>query len=746
MAGLGVVWRICDMGLKKEKNPRKATLQRFVIFLVEILFWQPLATGQQFSAELYPHQVHRGYTNKDGLPPGNIEKIVCDNEGIPHVYAADTFFVLKDNGWVEETGGSRWFEATQEMDEFFLPSILKVGKIRQVARLGSEVVIAGENGLFSLSDGDWKLMLPRQNSIRWAPIDIRATSYDPAGQLWFACPQGVGHQIKGDQWELFTAADGLPFNDFTCMAATTNGVWFGTTNGAIRYFRKHWEFRHGKRWLIHNHINEIACGKDGKIWFATQGGVSQIEYCSLSLQEKAHYYEEEIERYHLRTEFSYVSPVLLKEPGNKKTAVEQSSDNDGFFNGLYLGAMSLAYEVTRKPVYKERAIRTFRALSFLSEVTQGGSNPGPFGLIARTVLPTEGPNPNLKDSPERDRRIQSKQDKLWKVIDPRWPVDKTGKWYWKSDVSADELIGHFFGYSIYFDHICESSEEKEQVRAVIRRIIDHLLHHDLQLVDHDNQATRWSGLSPEELNFNPENWEERGLNSWSMLTFLLIAHHITNDLKYRDQYEDLIKNHGFALNGMTQPQVISGPGSFHQGDDDMSFLNYYHLLRYERDESILNNYQLGAFYHWRVEQYERNPFFNFVYAAGCLNQKREDHWGVVDLSPTGPWLEDALDTLIRWPLDLIDWPLSNAHRIDMVSLFPHTRELGKAIGKGHRIGGYAFARDEQASTYLEDDVWQLRFDADGTQLRPATAYLLSYYLGRAHGFIRGFDHSSDKSD
>ena len=47
----------------------------------------------------------------------------------------------------------------------------------------------------------------------------------------------------------------------------------------------------------------------------------------------------------------------------------------------------------------------------------------------------------------------------------------------------------------------------------------------------------------------------------------------------------------------------------------------------------------------------KNPFFNFVYAAGCLNQKREDHWGVVDLSPTGPWLEDALDTLIRWPLD-----------------------------------------------------------------------------------------------
>ena len=76
------------MGLKKEKNPRKATLQHFRDFLGRNFILAALATGQQF-CRILPHQVHRGYTNKDGLPPGNIEKIVCDNEGIPHVYAAD---------------------------------------------------------------------------------------------------------------------------------------------------------------------------------------------------------------------------------------------------------------------------------------------------------------------------------------------------------------------------------------------------------------------------------------------------------------------------------------------------------------------------------------------------------------------------------------------------------------------------------------------------------------------------------
>ena len=696
---------------------------------------EPSSPERPLSGVLHEHQVHTGYTDQDGLPPGGIMRIFCDRDGIPHVLAADRFFVLRGERWVEELRPPTGFDHPLEKDVSVRSALHRTGPIRQVARRGSEIVVAGENGLFRREGADWELLMPRQGVVRWAPLDIRAVAYDPSGHLWFACPQGAGRRIGRGEWELFTGAEGLPFNEFTCIAAGLKGVWFGTTNGALRYARNDWEFRHGKRWLVDNHINEIAIAKDGTTWMATGGGVSRIRFRPMSLQEKAVFYEEEIERYHLRTELGYVGPAHLAVVGDKRSAVAQASDNDGFFNGLYLGAMSLAYAVTGKPEYQRRAARTFRALAFLSEVTQGGSNPGPPGLIARTVLPTDGPNPNRQDSPERDRRIRSEEDELWKVIDPRWPIDRTGNWYWKCDASADEVDGHFFGYAIYFDRVCETHEEKERVRRVVRRISDHLLAHDFRLIDHDGKATRWSRLSPQELNRNAENWEERGLNSWSLLTYLLIAHHITGDAKYRTAYEDLARNRGFAMNGMTQPQVTSGPGSFHQGDDDMSFLNYYHLLRYERDETLLNVYRLGAFYHWRIEQYERNPFFNFVYAACCLGESRRDHWGVMDLSPPGSWLADSVDALVRWPLDLIDWPMSNAHRIDRVPLPGHAREPGKAVGKGHRVGGYVFARDERGSTYLEDDVWQLSVDADGTQLRPATAYLLAYYLGRAHGFL-----------
>jgi ligand-binding sensor domain-containing protein len=64
-------------------------------------------------------------------------------------------------------------------------------------------------------------------NLRWAPINVRGVAYDSRGRLWFASPQGVGCFDNG--WTLYTGAEGLPYNDFTTMAAGEAGVvWFGT--------------------------------------------------------------------------------------------------------------------------------------------------------------------------------------------------------------------------------------------------------------------------------------------------------------------------------------------------------------------------------------------------------------------------------------------------------------------------------------------------------------------------------------
>jgi hypothetical protein len=256
------------------------------------------------------------------------------------------------------------------------------------------------------------------------------------------------------------------------------------------------------------------------------------------------------------------------------------------------------------------------------------------------------------------------------------------------------------------------------------------------MIDHDGQPTRWGHFSPEDMNQNEAWWVERGLNSYSILSYLNVAFHITGDQKYRDAFLNLAIDHGYGMNGMTQPKVESGPGSFGQADDNMAFMNYYHLIRYETDPKLLNMFHNAIYYHWRVERYERNPFFNFVYSACCLDKVRKDQWRTLDLSPPKPWLEDSIDTLKRYPWDLIDWPMSNAHRIDMLPLAEYTRGPGGAHrGKGHRVDGHVFRIDEQHAVYWGDDPWHLTNVADGTRLREGVSYLLAYYMGLVHGYI-----------
>jgi hypothetical protein len=427
-----------------------------------------------------------------------------------------------------------------------------------------------------------------------------------------------------------------------------------------------------------------------------------------------------------------VSPATLAVPGDKTTAKPSYSDNDGFNTGLYLGAMSFAYAATGKDKYRKRAHEAFHALAFLSEVTQGGPYGGPEGLIARNVVPTTEPDPGNKYDKDYDIG-RNQHDSLWKVMERRIPIDKTGEWYWKADASSDELDGHLFGYAIYFDRACESEEEKNAVRVVIRRIIDHLIEHDYDLVDYDGKPTRWARFSPDDMNRNPAWHAERGLNCYSILTYLAIAYHILGDSKYRQEYLKLAYDHGYGMNGMTQPKEVFGPDDpGHQPDDNMAFMNYYHLIRYETDPKLLSMYQYAIRKHWQYERLDRNAFTNFVYGACSQGKERSDQWGTSDLSPPFSCYEDAIDTLKRYPLDLIEWPMSNAHRIDMVPI-DHHGDGSPTLGSG--IHGYTFPIDERQEIYWDWNYWKLSYGGDGTTLRPPHHYLLAYYMGCVHDFV-----------
>jgi hypothetical protein len=608
--------------------------------------------------------------------------------------------------------------------------------IAQVAvRPDGSIAVAAQAGLYMEDADGWERVLPAAGNASWAVLDARGVACDTNGRLWFASPQGVGR--LGEAWSLMTGHDGLPYNDFTMAAAGEDGVmWFGTNLGAIRYDGTHWAYREGRRWLPGNVVRGIAVTEEGHAWFATDNGVGCIERRMMTLAEKAQFYEDEIDKYHRRTPYEYVQWVFLEKPGDKSEWRQRDSDNDGQWTGEYGAAECFRYAATKDPEAKKRATKAFEALRFLSQVTQGGSHPVPKGYPARTIWPTGGPrNPNEEKSYsiQADEEERADGDGLWKILHPRWPTSEDGKWYWKCDTSSDELDGHYFLYGCYYDLVAETEEEKERVRQVVRDMTDHLAEHDYRLVDHDGTPTRWANYSPGSLNHDPDWWAERGLKSLSILSYLRTAEHITGDPKYGALADGLVRDHAFAMNVMC-PKNQRGPGSFVQFDDEMAFMGYYGLLKHEKDPKLRGMYALSCHNYWELEACESDAFYNFVFAVSCKDVTITTPWGVQNLAPDQQCIEDAVDTLKRYPLDLVSWKLTNSHRLDVLPLPDLVRE-GGAAGKGYRVNGKVLPIDERFITYWSDDPWQLDSGNDGRQLATGMPYLLAYYMGLYHGFI-----------
>lgn len=730
---------------------------------------------QQFLQENARH-----FNAPDGLPAGPIQLIDIDPNGTVRAFAGGE--------WLEWRGG-RWSKdaalSARSAAEFVLPSSdqavrlpIPWADVRQIIRQRTTTYLAtpadplvvadgrlstllwpsryrvnqlalapdgrlwlaSSAGLFRQAekrDQGWEPVRPLDPQGRmWGVAEVSAVTVDPKGQLWFACKAGVG-RLTGDSWTFFDVKDGLiPWNDFTCAAAAPNGdIWFATRLGAIRFDGHDWHYRQGPRWLPNDSTSHITVDAQGTAWFATAGGAAIIERRPMTLAAKAEFYEQEIERHIQRTPFGYVAEAHLRVPGDKASADPQDSDNDGLWTAMYGAGECFAYAATQAPRAKARAKKAFEALRFLQKVTQGGSHSPPVGYIARTIRSVELPDPNLGRL-ERDRESQ-KSDSLWKAYEPRWPKSADGKWFWKSDTSSDELDGHYFFYPLYYDFCADSPEEKERVRDVVRSVTDHLLEHGFVLIDHDGRPTRWAIFGPQFLNRDPMWWPERGLNSLSILTYLAAAAHVTGDPKYEAASRELIDRHGYAQNAM-YPKVQQGPGSGNQSDDEMAFMCFYTLLRYSKDEALKSVIRASFFRYWLNEEPEMNPFFNFACAAMNRDATSPSPWGLFPVSPWRGWHEDSMATLRGFPIDRLNWPHRNSHRLDIHRL-PRVRsadfDSADRAPRGHRAGGKVIPVENRHFNHWNTDPWRLDYGGSGDELAAGTVFLLPYYMGLHHGFI-----------
>lgn len=724
----------------------------------------------------FRQEIAKTYMRVHGLPPGPVQLVHVASNGKVYAFCSGRWMVLNGEVWREANElavrseaefvfpGSNgapvkvplpWRSVRQlcvrnnaawigtetnlvrvergEVVDLPLPRNLL---LRQFALSGTQVIVGGSSGLFEFVSDSWfRIAVPDKQGRRWGARDVACVAFDSQSRLWFGIKAGVACRETND-WRFFEGRDGLPWSDFTCMATSPRGeIWFGTTLGAILFDGDDFHYRQGPLWLPNDFVTSIALAEDGTAWFGTSDGVACIKKIDFTLAQKAEFYEGEIEKYIKRTPFGFVAEAVLRVPGDKSTAEPLDTDNDGLWTAMYGAGECFAYAATGDPKAKQRAKKAFEALRFLQKVTQGGKHSPPKGFVARTIRSVALPDPNIGLA-EADR-AHRERDSLWKVYEPRWPLSQDGQWYWKSDTSSDELDGHYFFYPLYFGFCADTESEKERVREVVRDLTDHLLEHGLTLVDHDGRHTRWAVYSPDYLNRDPNWYPERGLNSLSILSYLAVAAHVTGDQKYTEASRRLIEQHGYHQNAM-YPKVQCGPGSGNQSDDEMAFMCYYNLLRYSKDEALKSQIRFSLFSYWANEAPEMNPLFNFICAAHCLGKVHVNPFGRFSISPWNGWLEDSMATLRGLPLDRLNWPHKNSHRLDVVRLHPQASiDLydPNHVPRGHRVNGKVLPVENRHFNQWNTDPWRLDYAGNGNVLGAGTVFLLPYYLGLYHGFI-----------
>ena len=201
-----------------------------------------------------------------------------------------------------------------------------------------------------------------------------------------------------------------------------------------------------------------------------------------------------------------------------------------------------------------------------------------------------------------------------------------------------------------------------------------------------------------------------------MLSHLRVAISLTADpanrKKFQTAYHDLAVHHRYSL--LIRNQKITIPGHINHSDDELAFMSYYPLLRYERGPALLAVYKESLERSWQIERPERNPLWNVIYAAGT-GAKEFDR-------------EESLRTLREIPMDQVEWSVTNSHRLD-VPLDPLADRFKR------RQALIVLPYDELPMSKWNGNPYNLDGGSGGRSEDDGAYFLLPYWMGRFHGLF-----------
>ncbi|GAB2799557.1 hypothetical protein GCM10027275_51790 [Rhabdobacter roseus] len=672
------------------------------------------------------------YSIEQGLPAGPVDKIYWKDNTLT-AQAKGTSYTFQDESWVPATGKS----PVRNIEKAPVP---KGTRVLAQARYKNSWAVGTDQGLYLYEGKKPVKLYPADSRYSWSLRNVAALTVDSQGRLWFGADEGVGY-LDGKQWRLFTGKEGLPYTKFTCAAAGPNGtVWFGTERGAIVAQNDFFRYRASRRWLPNDHVLDIAVQPNGTAWIATRGGISRIEPREMTLEAKADYFTNQVETRHNRMGF------IAQNELTKQFQIESSqvaiSDNDGMYTAMYGAAQAFRYAATGSAKARELAIRSFRACKWLVDITHEP------GFPARVIIPADWHEPvNEQYGREYNKKRQA-TDPQWKDIYPRFPKSKDGKYLYKIDTSSDELAGHYFFYGIYYDLVAKTEQEKQEVRQVVGDITDHLIRHGYKLTDHDGKVTRWGDFSPEYFS-SVYGYDQRGLNSMMMLSFLNVARHVTGDVKYdaeAKKLRDTYQYHIFALH----PKEYFPAENVVPWDNNLCLMSLYGLLKYETDPALLLMYRQSLENAWLHISKQKNAFWDTIYESLADEFTRlvdQKAFARTDLFPENHLYAPSvvkthyraanhpayiLENLQKIPLDLIGYTMHNTHRLDVVL----DGTPGQSEDMGWRTDGLALPVDERAHVRQDRDGFALNAsEGDGYSEHEGTFFLLPYYMALYHKLL-----------
>ena len=493
-----------------------------------------------------------------------------------------------------------------------------------------------------------------------------------------------------------------------------------------------------------------------KVFVATQSGLSIFWSNYISLESKAN--EIESLNYPRHDRYGLVGDCSLKHYGNLTSWQAIPDDNNGLWTSMYLTGLSFKYSIynTNKTL-ENLCWHHLQALNRLHNMT--GIN----GLVARSYA-------KISDG---------KFDGLW------YNSTTMPGWQWKGDTSSDEICGHIMIYAIFYDLVANTQDEKEFVLDLMTSTIDYIIENDYKLIDADGHETTWGFWDPYSLNNVGENFDERGLNSMQIMTWIMTCYYYTSmhidtfytnngidgiggidasSLKlklkksklkkfkestniYLEHWETLGNKYGYWNNILNQKITI--PDDINHSDDELAGTTYilYFWVKMQAEKYINNQTYFNTSINKQWNEYFANKYIYFDLSwnrtYSFIKTKWQSLYVLIDLMANPNKLNDddiknsILKEFERWPMEWIDWPTINDDRIDIIPDWT----VGRSCLTGNMdINDYndyscareSFAPDQRDGQRWNSDPFTFNGGSGGSEIDTGSftlAYWLARYLG-----------------